>query len=187
MRFPLPSRLRIVFWPLTALTFAGAIRFVGQGTLTTAVTPWGLVDLEFASTQERVNQVIAAWDVKQVRQDAIRITYLDILFIALYASSVSLSTRAAAGPLQAYNSPLAWLGSVLSWGQLGTAVSGAGENLGMLWQLYRAPNVTGWWARITWACAWCKWALVVSGVLYSLYGAVAWITVGGTLGKHLEA
>jgi hypothetical protein len=180
MRYPLPPSWRIIVWPLTTLAFVGAASIVRQGTLTTSVARWGLIDLEFASTQARVNQIVAAWDRKQVRSDAIRVTYLDIPFIALYSSSLSLSSAAAAGALHVRHWPLARVGRVLARGQWGTLVSGGGENVSMLWQLYRAPSVAGPWARITVMCAVCKWALALTGALYSLYGAIAWITAPGT-------
>jgi hypothetical protein len=179
MGHPLPWRWRIVLWPLTALAFVGAASIVRQGELTVPVAPRGLIDLEFASTPARVNQIIAAWDVKGVRAAAIRIAYLDIPFIVLYAGSLSLSIAAAAGALRDRRWPLPWLGLVLSWGQWATVVCGGGENVGMLWQLYRAPSVGGPWARVTSICSACKWALALTGGLYSLYGAIAWITGPG--------
>lgn len=180
MRHPLSPSWRIVVWPLTALAFVGAVSIVRQGTLTTSVARWGLLDLQFASTQARVNQIVGAWDFKQVRSDAIRVTYLDILFIILYSRSLSLSSAAAAGALQVRHWPLARVGRVLAWGQSGTVVCGGGANVSMLWQLYCAPSVTGPLARITVICAVCKWTLALTGALYSLYGAIAWITAPGT-------
>ncbi|HLZ07601.1 MAG TPA: hypothetical protein VKT80_03370 [Chloroflexota bacterium] len=176
MRDPLPPGWRIVVWPLTALAFVGAAFLIRQWTLSTTVAPRGLLDLEFASTQARVNQIVAAWDFKQARAEAIQVTYLDILFIIFYSTSLSLSSAAAADALQIRHWPLARVGRVLSWAQSGTVGFGGGENVGMLWQLYRAPAVAGPWARITVMCAVVKWALALVGALYSLYGAIAWIT-----------
>jgi hypothetical protein len=174
-RYPLPPGWRRVVWPLTGLLFVGAVAVVREGRLAVDVAPRGLIDLELASTQPRVNEIVAAWDARGVRGYALLITYLDVPFIVMYAAALGLSVAAAAEALRRRAWPLARVGRPLAWAQAVTLAAGLGENVGMLWQLHHAPAVGPPWARLTWLCSLCKWSLALGGGAYSLYGAGAWV------------
>lgn len=163
-RLRYPERALVLFAPATlgVMTWVG---FLGRS-LSTSITPRGIVDLELACSVDRVIEILGVWGLDGI-EAAIVQTWVDYLFLLLYPVTLSLAC---------------WLLSRAVWTRLGRTVAGlvllaapldAAENWLMLGMLDRdfEPWVPEWTAYMATA----KFVLVIAAGVYLLLGGEMWL------------
>jgi hypothetical protein len=171
--FPNEYRKRTFFTLLTLTLILFAVFSVLDQPLRTSAAPNGIVSLELAGTPERAFQILLSWAALDSRQpDILRIQAylfaafglgLDYLFMPVYAFALAFGTLLAA---QRHSGWIRSLGALAGYGAFAAALFDAVENFA-LWQVllgaYASP-----YPGIAALCATVKFALIVSGLLYSL-------------------
>lgn len=149
---------------LSVSAIAAVIMFVvlriQGGSLTTAVSPKGIVDLELADTSQRLHELLFQWDITVVKMNI----WLDFLFIVAYVAFLSVASAFCAikwppGIGQRTGLWLARLAYV-------AGVLDIAENLLMLQSV--AGNYTHTSLQLTFYCAAGKFALIAVILLYLL-------------------
>jgi hypothetical protein len=91
-----------------------------------------------------------------------------------YAAFLSLACLLSADALRRRAWPLSGLGAPLGWGQWLAALLDAIENLGLILILFNGAGQP--WPAVARLCAQLKFALLILGLFYALYGLVAGLT-----------
>ena len=168
MRYPIPARWRgWLFWIMAGLTLI--ISRLMRGPLRTSVAPWGIVSFELAGSPAKARTILASWDA-QARQHALFSVRLDFLFIIAYSTLLSLACVWVAERLRARNgsSRLVRIGWSLAWLQWLAGLFDAVENIALLRMLGGA--VAQPWPRIAQVCAVIKFALLLGGAVFTVFG-----------------
>lgn len=140
--------------------------------LKTCVTPSGIVNLEFANTAAKVNNVFTAWEINTPASKipaAITNTYWDFVFIFFYGGLLFLCCRKF---YSIYN-PTSFFykaGEMLAKAALAAAALDVIENLYMLKLL--SGNITNAFAVTASLCAKLKFILLIIAVVYVLISLV---------------
>jgi len=151
---------------------SAALAVVGAP-LTTPAAPGGIVAFEFAGIAVEAQRIMAAWGAAGV-QAAWTQTWLDFLYLATYGPSLALACGLAAGVWARRGVGYGRLGAWLSWGALAAAAFDVIENVALLVMLDGAvSDVT---AGVAWGAAGVKFALILIGLTYALFGAALWST-----------
>ncbi len=157
-----------------ALVMLGAATLVATtfltvmgGPLRSPAAPLGIVSFELAGGAEAAGEILALW-TPGLRRIARLHLWLDFGYLLLYPAFLSL---ACARTANARRRGLGRLGRGLSWGVLAAAPLDAVENLALLAMLEAGPGEAA--ARLAWACAAAKLALVAAALLYL---PLAWLT-----------
>jgi len=168
-----PAKRLWVFLPLLVLTLLLMIvlNVVGAPLSTDAATN-GIVSFELAGSVSQAHRIIDSWD-NATRIRAAFSLGLDFLFLVAYSTTIALACAWAAGVIRARGWPLASAGILLAWGQWLAALLDAVENTALVIILF--GSVTEPWPQIARWCAVFKFVLVLSGLVYAAFGAVAWI------------
>lgn len=129
--------------------------------LKTALTPMGILDLEFAWTQEKTESVMLAW--RNVLDTARMNIYIDFLFLIAYTAFLSLGCTFFAAKTTGKWSAF---GNKLSKTVILAGVFDVAENALMLTSLQGTPN--NMTSMITATFAALKFAIAAAAVLYLL-------------------
>jgi hypothetical protein len=138
--------------------------------LKTPTTPLGILDLEFAYNNTKVNTVLGAWKptLQDDKIEAAKInTYYDFVFLSFYSLFLFFSCRQIA---QSNNSKI---GDAIAKGALLTGVLDIIENIGMLVSL--SNHSSNMITMGTTIISIIKWGLAIAAVLYVLWGIVSTI------------
>ncbi|MEN8184819.1 MAG: hypothetical protein ABFS46_20045 [Myxococcota bacterium] len=132
---------------------------VGQA-LVTPEAPLGIVSYEFAGSMDLSSAILASWSA-HARAMAMLSLGLDFLYLLVYPAWFSLAAvRVGRGLGAGWRGP----GAAVAWGVLLCAPLDAVENHGLIQQLVHGP--TDGYARLAWAAAAPKFALVGIAALY---------------------
>jgi hypothetical protein len=170
-KMPEPNRRRC-FWSL--LVASGVLVFIFAVTgasLNTGAAPQGIISLQMAGNVTKASEMIASWDSKARLLAAFGLG-LDYLFMPVYAMLIGLGCIATAEQLRRSKWPLATLGSWLAWGLCLAAIFDALENIAQMVMLL-GPVVSPW-PEISAVCAYIKFGLIFTGMVYAFYGVVVW-------------
>ena len=153
--------------PLVRYWWALALAALGAGVITSAVAAgFPILELEFAWTPERADEVLAGADL-----DAVRATILwDFVFLVLYASALYLGSLWASGVFT--SDRLRQAGAYVAYGALLAGAFDMIENLAMLAYVDGWTGLSGWPA-VAGLMATLKFLLVLIAIVYILMGVVA--------------
>ncbi|HJW91216.1 MAG TPA: hypothetical protein VJ436_11305 [Anaerolineales bacterium] len=165
------SRFAYLAWPILTLTLLAVFNLTGQPLLTPAA-PAGILSFEFAGSLARAQEILQSWN-EQARLLAAFSLGLDYLFMFAYASTIAAGCLWAGATLLRRGWPLSVAGRPLAWAQWAAALFDAVENLGLTLLLLGQPAAT-WPALAAWAAG-LKFTLIGLGLVYSAYGALAWL------------
>jgi hypothetical protein len=134
-----------------------AMRFQGAA-LITAVSPGGILNLEFANSPAKLLAILAAWDINTVKQNI----WIDFLFIPSYVLLLSMLAAFCASKWGKgfFNK----LGAIVVRAVFVAGVLDIAENLLMLQSI--AGNYTPSSLWLTYYCAGIKFFIVLIAVLY---------------------
>ena len=160
-------RLLIVLGVLLAIV-TGWLLAEGRA-LVTEAAPNGVVSLELAGTRERAAEILGSWSPR-AREAFAFVQGLDTLYLVLYAGWLSLAVASLARRLRG-----AWrrVGLALSW----LILLAGGLDLVENWALdvELARGASAFHARLAWACALPKFALVALAGAFLAIGLAAWL------------
>ncbi|MBA2448682.1 MAG: patatin-like phospholipase family protein [Chloroflexi bacterium] len=139
----------------------------------TPEAPWGIVSLELAVSATDADAIVRSWDRQGLRDRAIRDTWLDYLFVLLYATFLGLGCLLTANLLRAQGWPGGLLGTPLARGIVLAGALDIVENVALLVMLGGA--VSDFWAALARVCAIPKFVLIAAGAAYTLLGGAVWI------------
>lgn len=164
---------RLIFWLLIAVV--GLILFtlttVGAPLLTEAA-PAGIISYEFAGDITSAQRILDSWDAG-ARQRAAFIQGLDFLFIPVYVTIIGLGCGMAADTVLRKSWPLPSLGALLAWAVLFAGLLDILENIALVLMLF--DKVANPWPQIAFWCAAPKFVLIILGICYILYAALAYL------------
>ena len=129
-----------------------------------------IVQFELAGTLAKAQAMMARWGETN-RQQALRHTYVDFLFLLLYPFTIALGCGLAARQFPT-GSWLASAGLYLAWAQLVAGLLDAVENVAMIQLLRGSQN-----PKLPLIARWCaipKFAVVGLGLAYVLFGGARW-------------
>jgi hypothetical protein len=182
MNHPLESlnsnMLYRMIWPIVifSLLLLLILNLVGLPLITPAA-PYGIVSFELARNEAQASAVLASWD-QTARLRAAFSLGLDFLFIPLYTASLTLTCIWAARFRRKRRRLPSWLvligipGIPIAWAQLGAGLLDTVENIALVRMLF--GMVSSPWPQIASVCAFTKFILIVSGMLYSLTALAAY-------------
>lgn len=168
---PLLAR-RGVFWLLLAGSVALTLG-LNALPLQSAAARSGIVSFEFAGTYANARTIVAAWEDEGHLAQAGFSLGLDYLYMVLYALTIGLACLWAGRVLRLHGWPLSGIGPTLAWGVAIAALFDATENVALLAVLFGPGNE--FLPQVAFDCAIAKFTLIVAGLLYGLYGLVAWL------------
>jgi len=142
--------------------------------LITAEAPLGIISFELAGDLELARNMIASWGPEGQVYAGLNLG-LDYLFMVAYAGAIALGCMLAAQSLAERVPPLASLGAVLAWGQVGAALLDALENYALIHILLGSEQEM--WALIARWSALPKFVIVFCGIFYVLLGAVICLAI----------
>ena len=163
------NTLKGILLALVTLAMVFVMQLTGKP-LKTATTPIGILNLEFASTSASVQNVVTAWQDKEVMNAAKLNAWLDFLFLISYGALFYFLCKQFASRFKT-NSLLhrmAIIGSILA---VVAAVMDMLENAGMLMSLN--GNVSTGVAAFTFISSFIKWAAVAYCVCFILVALIA--------------
>jgi hypothetical protein len=143
-----------------------ALSAVGAALFSEAA-PQGIVSYEFAGSAAGAERILGSWSAA-AREHAMLSLGLDYLYLLVYPAFISLACVRVSRRLEAFRPGVARLGVHLSWAVLAAAPLDAIENAALIQLLLAGPSEI--WARVAWWCAGPKFALVVLGLLFALFG-----------------
>jgi hypothetical protein len=130
--------------------------------LQTEAAPSGIVAFELAGTEAGARTILESWN-GPAREAAMLVQGVDMLYLLAYPAFFSLAAlqlgRRAGGRWLAVAAPLAW--AIWLAAPLDLV-----ENLALIEQIRSGPSAVA--ARIAWACAIPKFALVITLALFVL-------------------
>jgi hypothetical protein len=135
------------------------MRWQGAG-LKTAISPGAIVNLEFAKTPERLNELMMNWDIAVVKMNI----WLDFLFIVCYTLFLSIAST-----ITAHKWPEGFMrvfGLTFARVAFAAGILDIAENLFMLQSI--AGNFTSVSLQLTYCCAAIKFTLAAIILLYLL-------------------
>ncbi len=148
-----------------------------KGTLppgqTALCAPGGIVAFELARTVPCAQELVDSWGTPGQLNAAFGLG-LDYLFMVAYSTVIGMACIWAAQTVAARGWALTSLGGLLAWGVWIAALFDGTENIMLLGQLFY--GVASPLPEIAAICATIKFALIILGLLYMLYGVVAWFT-----------
>ncbi|TAH10311.1 MAG: hypothetical protein EAZ12_05005 [Sphingobacteriia bacterium] len=134
-----------------------AIRFQGAP-LKTAITPGGILNLEFANSPAKLMEVLNAWDLSIAKQNI----WIDFLFIPSYVLLFSMIAAICSNKWQ--NMLLFRTGTLLAKAAFAAGILDIAENLLMLQSI--AGNYTPSSLWLTYYCAGVKFFILLIIGLY---------------------
>jgi hypothetical protein len=134
-----------------------AMRFQGAA-LKTAITPEGILNLEFANSPAKLMQILTTWDLTIAKQNI----WIDFLFIPSYVLLISMLAAFCASKWE--NNFISKAGAIMVRGVFVAGVLDIAENLLMLESI--AGNYTPSSLWLTYYCASIKFLIVSLALLY---------------------
>lgn len=160
-------------WPLVFLAIFVMLILTVVGTpLNTGSAPNGIISYELAGNPDKATAILNSWDGK-ARERAAFIQGFDFLFIPLYVAAITLACSMTASVLHQRSWPLVTLGVIIAWLVVLAGVLDIIENVSLLVMLFDAPANP--WPQIAFWCALPKFVIVILGIMYTLYGAMAYL------------
>lgn len=155
---------------LVALTAVAALvmaaRLAPLDHILQARVPQGILALEFAWSEARARELLAAW---QGLEAVIRLqTWWDYLFLLCYPLALSLACAMLSG---APGNPVPMVGAFVAWAVLAAVPLDAIENLAMLRMMDQGASET--LAKLATWCAGLKFTVLLAAVGYLLTVGVA--------------
>ena len=142
--------------------------------LISSVSPFGIISFELAGTLDSAQKILADWG-ETLRLIAAFSLGLDYVFMLAYPLAIGLACSWIAEELAAHHHPLAALGIWLAWAQGLAAFLDAIENISLIEVLLGMEIAL--WPRLAQICAVSKFVLVISGLLYVIFGLVSYLVV----------
>ncbi len=156
-----------ILWLLVALSALIMLVFGFTGMpLNTDAAPYGIVSFEIAGSVARAEQILNSWNAP-ARERAVFSLGLDFLFIPVYVGAVILGIHRAADKIQGH---LKTWRSWLTWALLLAGLLDIIENIALLTILFISPIEP--LPLIVKFCALPKFAFILTGVIYALFGTV---------------
>ena len=116
-------------------TFAMILILSWQGSsLKTEITPYGILDLEFAKNEKRLKEILSAWDLNKLYQNI----YLDFLFIVAYSWFFFCTCKFIAGKRK--NKTAVFIGIFITSLSLFPGLFDIAENICMLIAVSQKPT-----------------------------------------------
>ena len=156
-----PVFFALLAWTLVLLTIFQIL----NSPLITSAAPAGIVSHQFAWTPEKALDILSSWEGRASLFAAFSLGF-DYLFMPSYALTVALGALLAAGR---YSGWLARLGTWAAYGVFIAAIFDSLENFGQAQQLLNG-FVTAPITHFVGVCACIKFALLLLGILYGLFG-----------------
>jgi hypothetical protein len=128
--------------------------------LVTSISPSAIVNLEFAKTKERLNELLINWDISVVKMNI----WIDFLFIVSYVLFLSLSSTLTA--LKWPEGFMRQIGFTFARVAFAAGILDIAENLLMLQSI--GGNFTQVSLQLTYYCAAIKFTLAAMILLYLL-------------------
>jgi hypothetical protein len=159
------------FWILLGVTvlLGLLLNWISQP-LTTEAAPFGIVSFEFAGNPGQAEAMLASWDDQAKLLAAFSLGF-DYLLLITYSTTLVLACVWSMGILKRGKLPLASLGILLAWGQWAAAGFDGLENAALMTVLY-GHNISPW-PELAWCSAAIKFALIMAGAAFSVYGVIA--------------
>ncbi len=130
-------------------------------------SPYGMISFELAGSVDRAAGMLDQWDANTRLRAAFSLG-LDYLFMLAYPAAIGLACRLAAGVFRNRNYRVHKLENFLIRGQWLAAALDATENIALflilLGNTSSTAPLTAYW------CAIIKFSLVISGIIYALFG-----------------
>jgi hypothetical protein len=162
------SRFKLIISLLGTFAMLYVMNKTGEP-LKTAATPLGIINLEFASNQQKVDNILQAWEPNDLLHVAGTNTYWDFLFLFFYGWLLFNLCKLI---YQKFPEGYGKFGLFLSRLAVLAAFFDVIENGFMLGVLHHSYTATGLLMMVSSSAL--KWGLVITVVLYSLIG-LAWI------------
>jgi hypothetical protein len=136
--------------------------------LTSATTPGGILDFEFAKTASEAQRVMQAWGDAGVAAARTQ-TLVDFVYLVLYAGTLCLAVGLSVHVWARRSTLFGWIGVVLAWLAPAAGLLDAVENIAMLRQWSDGSNDQLAW--LAWATAGAKFGIILCGMIYALFAA----------------
>lgn len=149
-----------------ALLIAWQLNQIGQPLKIQGIAPQGILSLEFALTAEKAKQIVEAWSKANVLDQAIKLQWIDFLFMAAYSTALSLACIWSTKLLPGFDSRWLGVGIALAWGQWVAAMFDAIENLCLFPFLYGTAKDGMPLALVAAVSAGLKFGLIGLGIIY---------------------
>jgi hypothetical protein len=134
--------------------------------------PNGIVAFEFAGNVDRAREIVQSWEGAPARYAGFSLG-IDYLYMVAYSITIAWACIWAGRMVENRRWPFASLGIPLAWGLGLAAVLDALENVALLVQFL--VRVAPPWPQVAYAAAGLKFALILAGLLYSVFGVSAWL------------
>jgi hypothetical protein len=164
---------QISFLPLfiSTLLVMVVLNLVGAP-LTTSIAPAGIVSYELAGSVEKTTAIINSWDLYAQLHAAFSLG-LDFLFILLYVLTIIFACSWAGERISVAYWPMARSAKIVGAGVLVAGISDIVENANLIKLLF--GPISAPYPQIAAICAVIKFLLVGIGLLYTIYGGMAWL------------
>jgi hypothetical protein len=163
----LSGRVFVLLLILTLIVMT--VLYVTGLPLNTAAAPQGIVSYEFAGSVEQARAMLDSW--ANARAQAGFNLGFDFVYMLLYSTTIAVACGWAGRVLRDRRWPLGALASWLAPGQWLAALFDATENVALTVLLFGTLSEP--WPQVAAACATIKFALIIAGLVFALYGVVA--------------
>ncbi len=158
---------------LASLALMALLNVINRPLISSA-SPYGIISFELAGTLDAAHNILAGWGETDRLIAAFGLG-LGFVFLLAYPLAIGLACSWIAEELALYHHPLAILGIRLAWAQVLAAVLDAIENISLMEVLLGVEIAL--WPRIAQICAVLKFVIVISGLIYALYGVVSVVVI----------
>jgi len=168
------ERRKLVFWLLFAsMLLVGLVLSIIGAPLATDMAPAGIISYELAGDITTAQNILDSWD-EHARLTAALVQGIDFLFIPVYVATIGVGCGWAAYMIQRKRWPLSSLGTILAWAIIVAGIFDIIENIALIKMLLGHINTP--LPQIAFWCAAAKFVLIILGLSYIAYGALAaWI------------
>ena len=174
IQFNIFQRVRqISFLPLFILTlFVMVVMNLVGAPLTTTTAPAGIVSYELAGSVEKTTEIINSWDLNAQLHAAFSLGF-DFIFILLYILTIMFACSWAGERISVAYWPMAHAAKIVGAGILVAGIFDMVENANLIKILF--GPISALYPQIAALCAVIKFFLVGIGLLYAIYGGIAWL------------
>jgi hypothetical protein len=166
-----PAPLVFAFFLILTLVLMVVLLLVDRQ-LQTAAAPKGIISFEFAGNVDRAGEIVQSWQGAPAPFAGFSLG-IDYLYMVAYATTIGWACIWASRMLETRGWPFATLGILLAWGQMVAAGLDALENVALL--ILLLVRIAAPWPQVAWTAAALKFALILAGLLYSVFGVGAWL------------
>lgn len=162
------ATIALVLLLAIALLISWQLNQIGKPLTIPEIAPQGILSLEFAFTAHKAKQIVEAWSKANVLDRAIKLQWIDFLFMVAYSTALSLACIWSTKLLSGFNPKWLGVGIALAWGQWVAAIFDAIENLCLFPFLYGTAKDGVPLALVAAVSAGFKFGLIGLGVIYFL-------------------